>query len=47
MIERRLAITLDFQQHAVPHVQQYAASAMATAADALEDGGSRLPVVLQ
>src|SRR5665811_700966 len=47
MIERRLAIALDLQQHAIPHVQQYPAPAVATAADALQDGGGRLPAVLQ
>jgi hypothetical protein len=43
MIERRAAIALDFQQHAIPHVQQYATAAVAAAADALEDGDGRLP----
>jgi hypothetical protein len=43
MIERRGAIALDLQQLAVPHMQQYATAAVATAADALEDGGGRLP----
>jgi hypothetical protein len=47
MIERRLAIALDLQQHAIPHVQQDATPAVATAADTLEDGGGRLPIVLQ
>ena len=46
MIERRCAIALDLQQHAIPHMQQYAATAVATAADAFEHGDSRLPTVL-
>ena len=47
MIERRAAIAFDFQQHAIPHMQQYAATAVATAADALENGGGLLPAALQ
>src|SRR5450631_2311345 len=47
MIERRFAIALDLQQHAISDMQQHAAPAVATAADAFEDGGGWLPVVLQ
>jgi hypothetical protein len=42
MIERRFTIALDFQQHAVPDMQQDAAAAVATAADALEDGSGQI-----
>jgi hypothetical protein len=42
MIEWRLAIALDLQQNAILHMQQYAASAVATAANTLEDSSRRL-----
>ena len=45
MIERRLAIALDLQQHPIPHVQQYTASTVATAANALEDCGGLQAIV--
>src|ERR1035441_6805935 len=38
VIERRLRIALDFDQDTVAHMQQRAASAMARAANTLEDG---------
>ena len=46
VIEWRLAISLNFQENAVPHVQQHSASAVATAANALEDDLGPLPTVL-
>src|SRR3974390_3517686 len=46
VIERRFAVALDLHQHTVPHMQQYAAAAVAAAADTLENGvGGRLAVV--
>ena len=47
MIEWRLAIALDLQQNTIPHVQQYAASTVATTADALEGCGGLLTTILQ
>src|SRR5450759_3768289 len=42
MIERRLAIALDLHQYTVLDMQQDAAAAMATAADALEHRGGQM-----
>jgi hypothetical protein len=47
VIERRVSIALDFQQDAIPHMQQNAAPTMATAANAFKNCATRLFAVLQ
>jgi len=46
MIEWRLAVSLDLYQNAVSDVHQYSASAVATAANALENDVSPLSAAL-
>lgn len=46
VIERRVSIALDFQQDAIPHMQQDAATSMAAAANAFKNRATRLRAVL-
>jgi hypothetical protein len=47
VIERRVSIAFNFQQDAIPHMQQNAATPMATAADAFKNSATLLRAVLQ
>lgn len=47
VIERRVSIALDFQQNAIPHMEQNAATSMATAANAFKNGATWLRTLLQ